>query len=54
MHLIKDSFLSFTLSLIYPFGLYLIPGIFRIPALRATLKNKNYIYKISQFIKMLI
>jgi len=37
MHLIKDTLFSFLLSLIYPFGLQLLPGIFRIPAL----KNKN-------------
>ncbi len=37
--LIKDSLISFALSMIYPFGLNLLPGIFRIPAL----KNKNNI-----------
>ena len=33
VHLIKDSIISFTLSLVYPFGIYLIPGIFRRKAL---------------------
>ena len=51
LHLIKDSIISFGLSLIYPFGIYLIPGIFRIPALRAKNKDKNYLYKLSQFIQ---
>ena len=37
LHLLKDTAISFGLSLIYPFGIYLLPGIFRIPALN----NKN-------------
>ena len=53
-HLIIDTIISFIISLIYPFGLYLIPGMFRIPALRAKIKNKHYIYNISKFIKILI
>jgi len=32
-HLLKDTLISFALSMIYPFGIYLLPGIFRIPAL---------------------
>ena len=45
--LIKDTLLSFLLSMIYPFGINLLPGIFRIYALRAKNKDKNYLYKIS-------
>ena len=48
LHLIKDSIISFGLSLIYPFGLNLIPGICRIPSLRAQKKDQEYLYKISQ------
>ena len=48
IHLIKDSVIGFGLSLIYPFGIYLIPGIFRIPALRAQKKDKEYMYKFSK------
>ena len=33
IHLIKDTLLSFLLSLIEPFGIYLIPGLVRIPSL---------------------
>jgi hypothetical protein len=44
--LIKDSFISFNLSMLYPFGIYLIPGCFRIPALRAKNKDKKMMYKI--------
>ena len=32
-HLLKDTLISFGLSMIYPFGIYILPGIFRIPAL---------------------
>ena len=48
IHLLKDTFSSFCLSLLYPFGLYLIPGILRIPSLRSSKKDKFCLYKISQ------
>ena len=53
IHLIKDSILSFTLSLINPFWKYLIPGLFRIPALRAGKKNKKFIYRFSQILEII-
>ena len=53
IHLIKDAIISFGLSLIYPFGIYLIPGIFRIYSLRAEKKNKKCIYKFSTIIQSL-
>ena len=53
-HLIKDSIISFGLSLIYPFGLLFIPGIFRLIALYAKNKDREYIYKFSQFIQEII
>ena len=48
--LIKDSLLSFCLSMIYPFVLNLFPGVFRIPALRDKNKKKEYLYKISSLL----
>ena len=45
-HLIKDTIISFSLSLLYPFGIYLIPGFFRIPALSNPKNKKEYLYKI--------
>ena len=45
--LIEDTFISFGTSMIYPFGLKIIPTIFRIPALRAPKKDKKYFYKVS-------
>ena len=51
--LIIDTLISFTLSMIYPFGLNLIPGFFRIPALRAQEKNKKYLYIFSGYLAMI-
>ncbi len=52
-HLIKDTILSFGLSLLYPFGLSLIPGLFRIPALNTPKHDKECFYKFSQIIQMI-
>ena len=51
VHLIKDSLISFGLSLIYPFGILLLPGIFRKLALNTEKKDIEYLYKFSQFIE---
>ena len=53
MILIKDSLISFGISMLYPFGLNLIPGFFRVPALRAEKKDKKCLYKISQYIALI-
>ena len=50
--LISDSFISFGLSMLYPFCLNLLPGFFRIPALRAKHKDKICMYKISIIIAL--
>ena len=46
-HLIKDTLLSFVLSLLYPFVIYLLPGIFRIRSLSDKDSKKKYIYNFS-------
>ena len=51
IYLIKDILLALLLSLLYPFVLGLIPGIFRIPSLRADKQNKRCVYKFSLFIE---
>ena len=51
--LIKDTLMSFVLSMIYPFGLCILPGIFRIHALRAPKKDKKCLYKFSNIVTML-
>ena len=53
VHLIKDTLISFTLSLVYPFVLNLLPGIFRINSLRAKKKDKKCLYRISQLIQLI-
>ena len=47
IYLIKDTLISYGLSLIYPFGLNALPCAFRIIALKNPQKNKELIYKIS-------
>ena len=51
IHLIKDSIISFVIGLVYPIIMYLIPGIFRISALRAEKQDRKYLFKISSFIE---
>ena len=53
LHLIKDSLTSFGLSMLYPLFLCLIPGIFRIPSLKAKKKNKECMYKTSKFLELI-
>ena len=51
--LIENTLISFGLSMLYPCGLYLIPGLFRITALRAEKKDKKSIYNMSLIIALL-
>ena len=51
--LILDTIISFILSMIYPFALNLLPGLFRIPALRAKEKNKKYLYILSGYVALI-
>ena len=53
IHLIKDTVSSFALSLIYPFGIYLVPCLFRIPALKAKNKDKKWLYKFSKIVQLI-
>ena len=52
-HLIKDTLISFGLSLFYPFIINLLPGILRINSLKTKKKDKECIYKISKIIQLL-
>ena len=52
IHLLSDTLLSFGLSLISPFIIYLAPGIFRIPALSAPNKNRKCLYKFSKILQI--
>ena len=51
--LFQDSLISFALSMSYPFGLNLIPGIFRIYALKSKEKNKRYVYLFSNLLSLI-
>ena len=50
IHLIKDTLISFGLSLVYPLLLNLLPGIVRIPSLK---KGNKFLYKLSKIIQLL-
>ena len=52
MHLLKDTLISFGLSLLYPFGIYLLPGFFRIPSLSNAKNKRNCLYKFSKLLQM--
>ena len=51
VHLIKDSLVSFLLSLIYPFGIFFLPCMFRKLSLSDKNKDRECIYKLSQFVQ---
>jgi len=50
--LLEDSLISFGLSLIYPFGICLLPGIFRIIALSKTKNKRKCLYNFSKFLQL--
>ena len=52
--MIKDTLISFSLSLLYPFGFNLLPGIFRIPSLNGNKRNRECLYKTSKIIQLII
>ena len=51
--LIKDTLISFAISMIYPFGINLLPGILRIPSLRDKKQNKKCLYQISLLVALI-
>ena len=53
IHLLKDTIISFILSLIYPFGINLLPGLFRIPSLKLRNNKGKCLYYISKIIQMI-
>ena len=50
LHLIKDTLISFGISMLYPFIINLFPGIFRMQALKAKNKDKKCLYDVSKII----
>ena len=51
--LLKNTVICFSISMLYPLGYSLIPGIFRIPALRAKNQDKECIYKFSKLLALI-
>ena len=51
IHLLKDSLMSFGLSLLFPFGIFLLPGLFRIPALSNPKKKRKCLYNFSKLLQ---
>ena len=50
--LIKDTLISFGLSLLYPFGLNLLPGLFRIPSLKKN--DRQCLYQVSKILQLVL
>ena len=53
VYVIKNTFISFIIGLIYPFFINLFPGIFRLYSLNNKKVKKEFIYKISKFLQFL-
>ena len=51
IHLIKDTLLSLLMSLLYPFGTFIIPSLFRKLALGDKNKDRKLLYKFSQLLE---
>ena len=51
--LIEDTIISFITSMLYPFGLCLLPGIFRIPALKEDNQKNKCRYKFSLIVAII-
>ena len=52
IYLLKDSLISFATSMIYPFIINLIPGLFRFPAIKYDKNDKECLYKMSKIIQL--
>ena len=53
VYVIKNTFISFIIGLIYPFFINLFPGIFRLYSLKKKKDKIECIYNISQFLQFL-
>ena len=53
IHVFKDTLISFLLSLLYPFGFCLFPGILRLIALRSKKGDKKCLYKSSLLLQLI-
>ena len=53
IYLIKNTFISYLIGLVYPFIINIFPGIFRLISLNDVNKNGEALYKISKFCQIL-
>ena len=53
LHLLKDTLISIGLSFIFPFGIYLLPGIFRMPSLTVNNNKRKCLYNFSKLLQSL-
>ena len=53
IHLIKDTVISLGISMITPFGVYLLPGIFRICALYSKKNDNEFMYQFCKLLQLL-
>ena len=51
IHLIKDTLISFGTSMLYPMGIYLLPGIFRMIALKG--EDRELMFNFSKLLQMI-
>ena len=51
--LIKDILISYGITMIYPFLINLIPGIFRLTALIASKKDKEFVYRVGNLVAII-
>ena len=51
LYLLKDTLISFGLSLVYPFGINLLPGLFRITSLANRRNKRKCLYTLSKIIQ---
>ena len=52
-YLLKDSIISFLLSMLSPFLFYLFPGFFRIPSLSNPSNQRRCLYQISKIFQFI-
>ena len=53
IHLLKDIIIGLGFSLLFPFGIYLIPGMFRIPSLADKKNKRECLYNISKLLQII-
>ena len=53
LHLLKDTLISFGISMLTPFAIYLLPGLFRIHSLSNPEKKRECLYNFSKVLQLL-